>query len=391
MIAKQDILDRAAEWQLRPDVVEKDYVLGWLLAILGTHSETADGWVFKGGTCLKKCYFETFRFSEDLDFSLQPDARYDEKALADILREVASQAHDASGLVFFVDDIVVRPRTNRQGHRTFEARLGYRGPMAIPGQPKVRFDLTRSEPIILLPRRREIFHPYPDELPLGSSVACYDFDELLAEKTRALLERTRPRDLYDIVLIGDNHADGLDVPRLRDVFARKCAAKGLDVPDGSRLTELARSSAELATEWVNMLGHQLPAVPGLALMLDRLHGVLRWLDSETTAPLPMLLPASAGGSLPPLAAPRSSTYWGMGISLDTVRFAGANRLLVEFAYDGKARVAEPYSLRRPRTGNLLLYAWDTTAERIKAFNVTRIRGLRVTDRPFVARFKVEFT
>ncbi len=24
MITKQDILDRAAEWQLRPDVVEKD-------------------------------------------------------------------------------------------------------------------------------------------------------------------------------------------------------------------------------------------------------------------------------------------------------------------------------------------------------------------------------
>lgn len=32
MIRKQDILDRSAEWQLRPEVVEKDYVLGWLLA-----------------------------------------------------------------------------------------------------------------------------------------------------------------------------------------------------------------------------------------------------------------------------------------------------------------------------------------------------------------------
>jgi len=28
MIRKQDILDRAAEWQLRPEVVEKDYALG---------------------------------------------------------------------------------------------------------------------------------------------------------------------------------------------------------------------------------------------------------------------------------------------------------------------------------------------------------------------------
>ena len=33
MIGKQDILDRAKEWQLRPGVVEKDYVLGWVLAV----------------------------------------------------------------------------------------------------------------------------------------------------------------------------------------------------------------------------------------------------------------------------------------------------------------------------------------------------------------------
>ncbi len=30
MIAKQDILDRAQEWQLRASVVEKDYVIGWV-------------------------------------------------------------------------------------------------------------------------------------------------------------------------------------------------------------------------------------------------------------------------------------------------------------------------------------------------------------------------
>ena len=56
MIRKQDIIDRAAEWQLRPDVVEKDYALGWLLASIAGHPETATRWVFKGGTCLKKCF-----------------------------------------------------------------------------------------------------------------------------------------------------------------------------------------------------------------------------------------------------------------------------------------------------------------------------------------------
>jgi len=49
MIAKQDILDRVTEWQLRPDVIEKDYVLGWVLAAIAVHPEAGVHWVFKGG------------------------------------------------------------------------------------------------------------------------------------------------------------------------------------------------------------------------------------------------------------------------------------------------------------------------------------------------------
>src|ERR1700747_3263345 len=100
MIAKQDILERAMEWQLRPDVVEKDYVLGWVLAAIAQHPETSEHWVFKGGTCLKKCYFETYRFSEDLDFTLLPEAMYEAHALTQTLREVTEIAHELSGINF---------------------------------------------------------------------------------------------------------------------------------------------------------------------------------------------------------------------------------------------------------------------------------------------------
>ena len=89
LIRKQDILDRAAEWGLRPDVVEKDYVLGWLLAGFAASRLASQSWIFKGGTCLKKCFFETYRFSEDLDFSLSADAAYDEASVRDVIVEVA--------------------------------------------------------------------------------------------------------------------------------------------------------------------------------------------------------------------------------------------------------------------------------------------------------------
>lgn len=70
MIEKREILAIAQQTSLTPHVVEKDYVLGWMLAAIYSHEELAENWVFKGGTCLKKCFFETYRFSEDLDFTL---------------------------------------------------------------------------------------------------------------------------------------------------------------------------------------------------------------------------------------------------------------------------------------------------------------------------------
>ncbi|MFH1247252.1 MAG: nucleotidyl transferase AbiEii/AbiGii toxin family protein, partial [Candidatus Micrarchaeota archaeon] len=48
---------------------EKDYVLSVMLVELSKLPE-ADDLVFKGGTCLKKVYFQEYRFSSDLDFTV---------------------------------------------------------------------------------------------------------------------------------------------------------------------------------------------------------------------------------------------------------------------------------------------------------------------------------
>jgi predicted nucleotidyltransferase component of viral defense system len=73
VIDRREILDIANQTLLTPHVVEKDYALGWLLAGIYAHEELAENWIFKGGTCLKKCFFETYRFSEDLDFTLRDE------------------------------------------------------------------------------------------------------------------------------------------------------------------------------------------------------------------------------------------------------------------------------------------------------------------------------
>lgn len=52
------------------EVLERDYLLSWILAGIGQVGSLRETLVFKGGTALKKCYFGgDYRFSEDLDFS----------------------------------------------------------------------------------------------------------------------------------------------------------------------------------------------------------------------------------------------------------------------------------------------------------------------------------
>ena len=70
MVTKNEILDVKDLCGLDPHVIEKDYVLGWVLAGIYHHASLKNHWIFKGGTSFHKCHFETFRFSEDLDFTI---------------------------------------------------------------------------------------------------------------------------------------------------------------------------------------------------------------------------------------------------------------------------------------------------------------------------------
>ena len=77
MIEKREILQQANKHKLNPIIIEKDYILGWMIAGIFNNETLSKHWVFKGGTSLKKCYFHDYRFSEDLDYTLTPEASID--------------------------------------------------------------------------------------------------------------------------------------------------------------------------------------------------------------------------------------------------------------------------------------------------------------------------
>ena len=390
MISALDIRERAGEWGLSPDVVEKDYVLGWLLAGIGADPVLSRTFVFKGGTCLKKCHFETYRFSEDLDFTLVEDAPADPDSLAAALTRVARRLEDVAGLELPPDRFRFEVYENPRGRPSIEGRVYYRGPLPRPAGnlPRIKLDLTADEvvvrPSVLLP----VWHPYPDAgVMAGARVRCYSYDELFGEKLRALVERARPRDLYDVINMLRHEPERPPFADVVEAYEAKCRFKGIPAPLTAPDLLPEQHLRDLRADWAPMLGHQLPELPPVEEFVAALGDLAAWLGGQALAPLPRI---PVGAAVSRWAAPRMIEMWNAGFAAELIRFAGRNRLAVDLGYAGRTRLVEPYSYRQTRAGHLQFYAWNIAEAGIRAYRTDRISAVRVTSRAFAPRFLVEF-
>jgi predicted nucleotidyltransferase component of viral defense system len=389
VVDRREILEAAAELGLQPQVLEKDYVLGWLLAGIYRHERLRSTWVFKGGTCLKKCYFETYRFSEDLDFTLADGSHLDVRFLVGAFSEVSASMYDQTGIEIPADQLRFDVFQNPRGKLSCEGRVYYRGPIAPTGSlPRIKLDLTADEVLLKSPVERAVAHPYSDAPPEGITARCYAFDELFAEKLRALGERARPRDLYDVVNLFRNGEFREAAAAIYDLLRRKCSFKGVPVPSNELL---ASHREELAADWVAMLRHQLPELPPFQAFWEALPEVFRWLSEAIVPTRPAPIPLEAGETVVPSRAGRLRfAAYGTG-SLEIIRFAASNRMCVDLDYGGETRRIEPYSLRETRDGNVILHAVKTATGEHRSYRVDRIQGARATSQTFAPRYAVELT
>ena len=386
MISRTDLNERVQEWGLREDVVEKDYAIGWLLWGIGSNPTLSASWAFKGGTCLKKCYLETYRFSEDLDFTVLPGGPLNPDEVAPIIQEVLDRIYDQAGVDFRLRVPVFRLRPD---NKSAEGRVYYRGPRNAPVAASIKLDLTSAEQVVRPTVLNQISHPYPDKLQDPATVRCYSFDELFAEKLRAMGERSRPRDLYDIINLFRRQDFRPCAELIHSVYVQKCETKGVEVFSFDSIKN-SPYRGELETEWANMLGHQLPTLPPFDNFWQEIPQLFDWLDGKLVPEeLPMI--SLAEGEDSEWTPPPTVWVWGQKVPLETVRFAAANHLCVELGDGGSKKLIEPYSLRRTKDGNLLLYAVKTTTSELRIYRVNRIESIRVTNTPYKPKYSVEFT
>ena len=157
MILHQEIKNLVSEWGLREDVIEKDYVIGWVLWGISQEKDLSTHWAFKGGTSLKKCYIETWRFSEDLDFTVMPNGPYKPEDVEPLIKRVLERVHDESGI-----DFSIRPLKFKHVDKYLytEGSIYYRGPRNSPSPSRIKLDISGLEKIARPTVLRDISHSY---------------------------------------------------------------------------------------------------------------------------------------------------------------------------------------------------------------------------------------
>lgn len=393
MIDKREILAIAQQMSLMPHVVEKDYVLGWMLAGIFGHEDLARDWIFKGGTCLKKCFFETYRFSEDLDFTLRRPEHLDADFLKGTFSEIGEWIYDQTGIEIPADKQEFDIYQNPRGRISCQGKISYKGPVSSThALPRIKLDLTADERVVLPPVRVRIFHPYSDAPEGGIEVLAYDYVEAFAEKFRALAERTRPRDLYDVVHLYRNTEARPEPQHFTEVLRAKCEFKGINIP---HLDDLEPHRADLEAGWIHMLEHQLPALLPVASFWDALPEIFGWLRGAVTQP-PAAMPIGAGNALIRERVIDLPTGNRGQSFIEMIRFAAANRLLVEIDYRDKrgnrsTRAIEAYSLRRSQAGDVLLMAVRADSGQSRSYLIDSILGVKATQTSFTPRYPIELT
>ena len=160
MTNRAQITHQAARDGVPAPTVERDYVLADIVGALGALDDS-HGLVFKGGTALRLCYFEDYRYSADLDFSVVEGDLEAAYATIEAALTAATGAIDALSL------------TNDEPRR-----IGYQGPL---GRPRyLRLDIADDE-LVLNVATVNLLQRWPD-LPQSNAIRVYSLEEIAGEK-----------------------------------------------------------------------------------------------------------------------------------------------------------------------------------------------------------------
>lgn len=251
MIKPKEISKLANSEGVRQQQIEKDYIISWVLWGIYKNHALKDALIFKGGTCIKKVHVETYRYSEDMDFTLNPDM---EQNISDddIYRafdEIFAEIKEAANI-----DLTI-PEDSKEIHESDSIKffIEYVGPLGGKGD-HVKIDISRGDKLEFDVELRKMLNRYSDLAEEEEIIIqSHGLEEIVIEKMAALMGRTIPRDLYDFEYL--TNTEGIELQDVFYEFQRKAEHK--DHNPAEFVQKVTEKEQILEKAWTNNLSHQI--------------------------------------------------------------------------------------------------------------------------------------
>lgn len=259
-MTQREIENIAKTKQVSKSTIDKDWILGHFLNAMYSFEEVQKNFVFKGGTCLKKCYIKDYRFSEDLDFTL-----LDKSFVIDakFINAVIKKAEETCGAKFYYERKKLQKSDNEE--KGYEIKIKFWGADHKPNQrplpparwqTSIKLDISFSEKLLTPTVNKSIFHNYSDKNIINQIIQVYSLNEIISEKLRSLIQRNRPRDIYDIWTLANIFSEK-EYPTIKTLLYKKTTDKNITItcienfvnPEKGRKNKRA---------WNSSLGSHLP-------------------------------------------------------------------------------------------------------------------------------------
>lgn len=264
-------------------VLEQDYLLSWILWGIQSVDILKRTLVFKGGTALKKIYFDNYRFSEDLDFSVLKGVPMGEDLFTS-LKQACITAQKAMEEQIPNPIITCTPYEGKHPHPGNQQAFTIKGQLPWHREPHVRVmvEITMDEIISLNPLEKPILsHWYESMAP---TILSYSLEEIISEKLRAILQnikkyhergwiRSRARDYYDLWCILKQKKYPLNLKLIPKSLEEKSKPKNVSYQSIDDFFDTSIIS-QVKTDWQQWLAPLISDLPVCDMVLDELYEAL---------------------------------------------------------------------------------------------------------------------
>ena len=139
----------------------------------------------------------------------------------------------------------------------FTFYLACTGPLGGAGANNdIKVDISQDEKFWNAPEEKQVINAYSD-LEEEYSILCYSLGEVVAEKMRFIMQRTAPRDIYDLWYLFET--EGQHIEDHLFAFQDKAKHKGYDPNNLIKVIELKEKT--FAKHWNEHLANQMTGIP----------------------------------------------------------------------------------------------------------------------------------